>query len=71
MSEKIMLQVGDHAFTTSRETLCMRKGSMLEAMFSGRHKIKLGEDGRIFIDREASTSSSFSTICGTANFHRA
>ena len=52
MSEKIKLQVGDHAFTTSRETLCMRKGSMLEAMFSGRHSIKPEEDGSIFIDRD-------------------
>ena len=69
-AHKIKLQVGDHAFTTSRDTLCKVKGSMLEAMFSGRHKIKLGEDGRIFIDREASTSSSFSTTCGTANFHQ-
>ena len=41
-----------HAFTTSRETLCMRKGSMLEAIFSGRHNIKPEEDGSIFIDRD-------------------
>jgi hypothetical protein len=52
MSEKIKLLVGDHAFTTTRETLCMRKGSMLEAMFSGRHNIKPEEDGSIFIDRD-------------------
>ena len=30
----------------------MHKGSMLEAMFSGRHNIKPEEDGSVFIDRD-------------------
>jgi hypothetical protein len=30
----------------------MRKGSLLEAMFSGRHNIKAEEEGSIFIDRD-------------------
>jgi hypothetical protein len=51
-ARKVKPQVGDHAFTTSRETLCMRKGSLLEAMFSGRHNIKAEEEGSIFIDRD-------------------
>jgi hypothetical protein len=51
-ANKVKLQVGDHSFTTSRDTLCRVKGSMLEAMFSGRHAIKAEEDGSVFIDRD-------------------
>ena len=49
---KIRLQVGEHFYTTLRETLCRVKGSMLEAMFSGRHVIKTEADGLVFIDRD-------------------
>lgn len=34
-----------------RSTLCKHPGSMLEAMFSGRHQVAKDEKGRFFIDR--------------------
>ena len=49
---RVLLDVGGSLFTTSRTTLTAVPGSMLEAMFSGRHTIAAGEDGRVFIDRD-------------------
>ncbi|XP_065835005.1 uncharacterized protein [Oscarella lobularis] len=51
-SSKIKLDIGGTKFTTSLETLCSEPGSMLEAMFSGRHKLIQDEDGYYFIDRD-------------------
>ena len=49
---RVLLDVGGSLFKTSRTTLIAVPGSMLEAMFSGRHTIAAGEDGRVFIDRD-------------------
>ena len=48
----MLLSVGGALFDTSRMTLTAVLGSMLEAMFSGRHTIAADEDGRVFIDRD-------------------
>eukprot|EP00727_Mastigamoeba_balamuthi_P012224 m51a1_g7624 putative f-box wd repeat-containing protein 7-like (502) ;mRNA; r:305063-307285 len=47
------LNVGGEHITTTRDTLCSVKGTMLEAMFSGRHKLAQDSDGRFLIDRDA------------------
>ena len=49
---RVLLSVGGVVFETSRTTLTTVPGSMLEAMFSGRHTIATCEDGRVFIDRD-------------------
>ena len=49
---RVLLDVGGSLFTTPRTTLTAVPGSMLEAMFSGRHSIAIGEDGRVFIGRD-------------------
>eukprot|EP01012_Entosiphon_sulcatum_P015281 TRINITY_DN2026_c0_g1_i1.p1 TRINITY_DN2026_c0_g1~~TRINITY_DN2026_c0_g1_i1.p1 ORF type:complete len:448 (+),score=96.27 TRINITY_DN2026_c0_g1_i1:22-1344(+) len=49
---KVKLNIGGALFDTSAETLTCEKGSMLEAMFSGRFKIEKDEDGSSFIDRD-------------------
>jgi hypothetical protein len=51
MEEIIDLNVGGMCFTTTRTTLCSVKGSMLEAMFSGRWQLPTDKKGRYFIDR--------------------
>lgn len=52
-SENIVkVNVGGRIFTTRRSTLCAVPGSFLEAMFSGRHKEEVDEDGVVFIDRD-------------------
>lgn len=51
MSEVINLNVGGKLYTTTKETLTHLKGTMLEAMFSGRYTTK-EVDGRYFIDRD-------------------
>eukprot|EP00930_Biecheleria_cincta_P038620 TRINITY_DN26528_c0_g1_i2.p1 TRINITY_DN26528_c0_g1~~TRINITY_DN26528_c0_g1_i2.p1 ORF type:complete len:364 (+),score=97.81 TRINITY_DN26528_c0_g1_i2:50-1141(+) len=51
----VLLDVGGVHFKTSRSTLTSVHGSMLAAMFSGRHDSMLsseGQDGRTFIDRD-------------------
>ncbi|KAL6071323.1 SH3KBP1-binding protein 1 [Balamuthia mandrillaris] len=48
----VKVNVGGHVFTTSSTTMCMCTGSMLEAMFSGRHALTPMEDGSVFIDRD-------------------
>jgi hypothetical protein len=52
-SDVIRLDVGGHKFTTTRSTLCRVPGSILEAMFSGRHKnpAQRQKDGSYVIDR--------------------
>eukprot|EP01125_Pyxidicula_operculata_P012270 TRINITY_DN4028_c0_g1_i2.p1 TRINITY_DN4028_c0_g1~~TRINITY_DN4028_c0_g1_i2.p1 ORF type:complete len:309 (+),score=42.96 TRINITY_DN4028_c0_g1_i2:22-948(+) len=47
----VRLNVGGKEFVTTRTTLTSVKGSMLEAMFSGRHQLQPGSDGRFFLDR--------------------
>ena len=42
---------GTHMITTTKKTLMRIPGSVLEAMFSGRHQLSK-HNGRIFIDRD-------------------
>jgi len=51
VEEVIDLNVGGTKFTTLRSTLVKYPGSMLEAMFSGRHRITKDKKDRFFIDR--------------------
>lgn len=48
------LNVGGENITTLKSTLCSVPGSMLEAMFSGRHALKVVK-GRYFLDRDPAT----------------
>ena len=52
ISPTIKLNVGDHYFTTTRQTLTKDPNSMLAAMFSGKSDMKPAEDGAFFIDRD-------------------
>ena len=52
LASTITLNVGGQYFTTTLQTLTKDKGSMLHAMFSGRHDSKPAEDGSYFIDRD-------------------
>ncbi|PFX29391.1 BTB/POZ domain-containing protein KCTD21 [Stylophora pistillata] len=47
----VRLNVGGHYFTTSLQTLTKDSNSKLTAMFSPNFKMKPGEDGAFFIDR--------------------
>ncbi len=49
---QVILNVGGHKFHTTTATLCNVQGSMLEAMFSGRHSAHTEQDGSYFIDRD-------------------
>lgn len=49
---KVRLDVGGCHFTTSLTTLTSEPGSMLAAMFSGRHELEKDDEGRVFIDRD-------------------
>jgi hypothetical protein len=49
----VELNVGGRHFTTSLSTLTKYPGSMLAAMFSGRHDTSSDKDGRHFIDWDA------------------
>ena len=49
---KIKLDIGGQQFTTSLLTLTKDTSSMLAAMFSGRHRLKVEVDGSYFIDRD-------------------
>lgn len=49
---KIKLDIGGHQYTTSLSTLTREDNSMLSAMFSGRHELKVEKDGSYFIDRD-------------------
>ncbi len=48
----VKLNVGGHEFMTSTMTLTHDPDSMLAAMFSGRHHLRLTPDGAVFIDRD-------------------
>ena len=49
----VKLNVGGKIYKTTLDTLRKDPGSMLYAMFSGRHELKPdGEDGAYFIDRD-------------------
>eukprot|EP01098_Paradermamoeba_levis_P015481 TRINITY_DN790_c0_g1_i3.p1 TRINITY_DN790_c0_g1~~TRINITY_DN790_c0_g1_i3.p1 ORF type:complete len:343 (+),score=100.80 TRINITY_DN790_c0_g1_i3:37-1029(+) len=51
ISENILdLNVGGKELTTYKSVLCKQPGSLLEAMFSGRHPIAKDSKGRFFID---------------------
>jgi len=49
---RIKLDVGGFKFSTSKETLLRFPDTLLSKMFSGRHHVKVNDDGRIFIDRD-------------------
>ncbi|XP_067673995.1 uncharacterized protein [Haliotis asinina] len=49
---RVKLDVGGHVYTTSLLTLTRDAESMLAAMFSGRHEIRVEQDGTVFIDRD-------------------
>mmetsp|Transcript_41955 Transcript_41955/g.96286 ORF Transcript_41955/g.96286 Transcript_41955/m.96286 type:complete len:371 (+) Transcript_41955:37-1149(+) len=51
-SNRIRLDIGGTAFSTSKATLTRVPGSMLEAMFSGRHQVRPEDEGVFFIDRD-------------------
>ena len=51
---RVELDVGGHRYSTSVATLRSKPGSMLDAMFSGRHQLSRAEDGSVFIDRDGS-----------------
>ena len=57
LKSKVKLDVGGTINASSRTTLTSVPGSMLEAMFSGRHNLEEDEDGRIFIVAAARPSS--------------
>ena len=52
LRSKVKLDVGGTTYHSSRTTLTSVPGSMLEAMFSGRHAVEEDEAGRVFIDRD-------------------
>ena len=51
---RVELDIGGTRYVTSRSTLRSRPGSMLDALFSGRHAVIEEEDGSVFIDRDGS-----------------
>lgn len=48
----VVLDVGGKRFKTTRDTLTKVPGSMLEAMFGGRHPLHPDKDGSFFIDND-------------------
>lgn len=52
MKEIVTLSVGGKEFTSTRENFCSIKGTKLDAMFSGRHKVTRDVDGKYFLDRD-------------------
>lgn len=50
--QRVKLNVGGSKFETTLSTLTGQPGSMLAAMFSGRHEVPQDEDGYVFIDRD-------------------
>lgn len=51
IDEIVELNVGGTRFATTRSLLCQYRGTVLEAMFSGRWQLPTDAKGRIFIDR--------------------
>jgi hypothetical protein len=62
------LNVGGGKFSTYKSTLCKFEGSMLEAMFSGRHPLSQDPNGRYFIDRPAEPFKTILLFLQTGNF---
>nr|XP_002130618.1 BTB/POZ domain-containing protein KCTD7-like [Ciona intestinalis] len=54
LPEILELNVGGYHFTTTLSTLQKYPGSMLSAMFSGRHSVAMDKNGSYFIDRDGS-----------------
>jgi len=52
VGDVVTLNVGGVLYTTTLGTLCAEPGSMLAAMFSGRHTIVTDKDGNPFLDRD-------------------
>lgn len=52
MERVVTLDVGGKRFKTTRDTLTKVPGSMLEAMFSGRHPLRPEKNGSFFIDND-------------------
>ena len=50
--EVITLNVGGVLHTTTVDTLRREPGSMLDTMFSGRHRVSTDRNGHFFIDRD-------------------
>mmetsp|Transcript_4844 Transcript_4844/g.5247 ORF Transcript_4844/g.5247 Transcript_4844/m.5247 type:complete len:278 (+) Transcript_4844:61-894(+) len=53
--EVVTLNVGGVLYQTTTDTLCSIPGTMLEAMFSGRHAIYKDKEGHYFLDRDGPT----------------
>jgi hypothetical protein len=51
-TSKILLDVGGHKFTTSRQTLTSIPDTYLASLFSGRFELTTDADGVYFIDRD-------------------
>lgn len=51
-SDIVEINCGGKILATTRSTLKKYDGTLLEAMFSGRHKMNTDRDGRVFIDRD-------------------
>jgi len=51
-SKRVKLDVGGEYFSSTSETLTKVPDSVLGRMFSGRYKLNLTNEGRIFIDRD-------------------
>eukprot|EP00697_Spironema_sp_BW2_P010528 gnl/Spiro4/25837_TR12863_c0_g1_i1.p1 gnl/Spiro4/25837_TR12863_c0_g1~~gnl/Spiro4/25837_TR12863_c0_g1_i1.p1 ORF type:complete len:326 (-),score=83.55 gnl/Spiro4/25837_TR12863_c0_g1_i1:95-1045(-) len=64
------LNVSGVHFTTRLATLRLVPGSMLEAMFSGRHELARDRDGRIFIDRPSAPFRWILTVLQTTDVSR-
>jgi hypothetical protein len=50
--EIVVLNVGGKRIETSKHTLTRIPGTMLQAMFSGRHRLRRDQDGSYFLDRD-------------------
>lgn len=61
----VKLNVGGKTVTTSTTTLRSIKGTMLDAMFSGRHELCRDEEGSVFIDRDFTY---FRYVCYISHF---
>ena len=54
MKDLVKINVGGTTYMTKRSVLTQVEGSLMEAMFSGRHPVEEVE-GMIFIDRDPET----------------
>eukprot|EP00123_Amoebidium_parasiticum_P020999 comp59904_c0_seq1/m.47862 comp59904_c0_seq1/g.47862 ORF comp59904_c0_seq1/g.47862 comp59904_c0_seq1/m.47862 type:complete len:467 (-) comp59904_c0_seq1:45-1445(-) len=51
-NDSIKLDVGGVKYRSTRSTLTNIRGTMLEAMFSGRHPVNEDEDGHVYLDAD-------------------